>query len=89
VKLSIIAGVCLLLSSMAAAYEPGLFNSSDNISTGDIAPKLADSLGHGLVGVTDNSGHYIDMFIVLCFVVIALYVLDFFKAGFKTWGQGK
>jgi hypothetical protein len=80
--------VCLFfLVSVASAYDPGLFNSTDNITGGDIAPKMADSLGHGLVGVTDNASQYIDMFIILCFVVILLYVIDFFKAGFKTWGH--
>jgi hypothetical protein len=86
VKLLSLVLVCLLATS-SMAYQPQKFNSSDNISLSDIAPKLADGVGVGLSDTKDNAGNLIDDFMMFMFFVAILAVIVTFKKVFKTWGK--
>ena len=75
----------LMLAQVSMAYEPGRFNSSDNISLGDIAPKLADAVGVGLVDTSNNAGNFMDYFVMLIFFFIVVCIIKFGKDFFQTW----
>lgn len=75
----------LMLTQVSMAYEPGRFNSSDNISLGDIAPKLADAVGAGLVDTGSNATNFIDYFVMLIFFFIVICIIKFGKDAYQTW----
>jgi len=72
--------------SVATAYDPDLFDAADNITISELGNKTADGVGHGLVGVKDNAEYIVQVFGIMLFFFILLWVIDFGKALFTGWG---
>jgi len=75
----------LLLAHLSMAYTPDRFNSSDNITLSDLAPKLADAVGIGLVDTGNNAENLMDYFVISIFFFIVISVIIFGKDFYQTW----